>query len=426
MKNTFYLLLLSIIVPAALLTQHGYAQVDSTDAMAETPLAGSVDATADTPLASQPTIPAEQLWTLRLDSLLTDTLFETSQVGITVWDLTADSLLYSRNARQLMRPASTMKLLTAITALDCLGPVYRYTTSLYYKGTISQGRLQGDIICVGGMDPLFERKDMLAFVNALKQKGITAVRGRIIVDTSMKDNNKWGEGWCWDDDNPTLSPLLINRRNNFGDQLLRELRTAGVSVSGTRVVPGQLPATDAVHVCTRSHGIDEVLQQVMKESDNLFAESTYYQIAASTGHHPASARDARQVELSLFSRIGLEGFRYGLADGSGLSLYNYLTAEAETMLLRFAFHQKRIYNALLPTLPVSGVDGTLRARMKETPAEGQVQAKTGTVTGISSLAGYLTASNGHRLCFCIINQGVKRASDGRRFQDSVCIALCTP
>jgi D-alanyl-D-alanine carboxypeptidase/D-alanyl-D-alanine-endopeptidase (penicillin-binding protein 4) len=335
-------------------------------------------------------------------------------------------MLYSHNARQLMRPASTMKLLTAITALDCLGPVYRFTTSLYYIGTISQGRLQGDIICVGGMDPLFERRDMLAFVEALKQKGITSIRGSIIVDNSMKDANKWGEGWCWDDDNPTLTPLLINRRPKFGEQLLRELRTAGVTVSGARVVPGQLPANGAVHICTRSHGIDEVMLPMMKESDNLLAESTYYQIAASTGHHPASASDARQVELALLNRIGLEGFRYGLADGSGLSLYNYLTAEAEVMLLRFAFFQQRVYQALLPTLPVSGVDGTLRARMKETPAEGLVQAKTGTLTGISSLAGYLTAPNGHRLCFCIINQGLKRASDGRRFQDALCIALTTP
>lgn len=414
MKKTFHFLLLAIMLPAAFLTQYGYAQVDS------------LEATAETMPVPPPVISIEQHWKLRIDSLLADTLFETSQVGISIWDLTADSLFYSHNARQLMRPASTMKLLTAITALDCLGPFYRFTTSLYYKGSISQGSLQGDVICVGGMDPLFERRDMLAFVEALKKKGITSIRGRIIVDNSMKDSNKWGEGWCWDDDNPTLTPLLINRRSKFGEQMLRELRAAGVTVSGARVVPGQLPTDGAVHLCTRSHGIDEVMRPMMKESDNLLAESTYYQIAASTGRHPASARDARQIELALLNRIGLEGYRYGLADGSGLSLYNYLTAEAEVMLLRFAFSQQRVYQALLPTLPVSGVDGTLRARMKETPAEGQVQAKTGTLTGISSLAGYLTASNGHRICFCIINQGVKRASEGRRFQDALCIALCTP
>jgi len=64
--------------------------------------------------------------------------------------------------------------------------------------------------------------------------------------------------------------------------------------------------------------------------------------------------------------------------------------------------------------------------MRETAAYRNVQAKTGTVTGISSLAGYCTAPNGHRICFAIINQGVRRSAEGRSFQDRVCQALCQP
>ncbi len=418
MKRKTNLYLLFLLLSAVVLSQQGYAQQDLGQTASQE--------SADSSLATLPSAQSfERLASLRIDTLLTDTLFETSQVGIMVWDLTADSLLYSHNARQLLRPASTMKLLTAITALDCLGPGYRFTTSLYYKGTIGQGRLQGDIICVGGMDPLFVRSDMQAMVRALRQKGITSIHGNIVTDVSMKDGDKWGEGWCWDDDNPTLSALLIGKRANFSEQLLRELHAAGISTPGVRVRQGTLPQ-GAVHVVTRSHGIDEVMLPMMKESDNLFGEATYYQVAASTGRRPATAKDARSVELALFARLGLEGTRYGLADGSGLSLYNYLTAEAQVMLLRHAWRNQRIYNALLPTLPVAGEDGTLKGRMKDTPAHGNVQAKTGTVTGVSSLAGYLTAANGHRVCFSIINQGVKRASEGRQFQDCVCLALCTP
>ena len=64
--------------------------------------------------------------------------------------------------------------------------------------------------------------------------------------------------------------------------------------------------------------------------------------------------------------------------------------------------------------------------MVGTSAQGNVRAKTGTVTAVSALAGYCTAPNGHRLAFSIINQGVRRTSDGRNFQDRVCIALCQP
>jgi D-alanyl-D-alanine carboxypeptidase/D-alanyl-D-alanine-endopeptidase (penicillin-binding protein 4) len=85
-----------------------------------------------------------------------------------------------------------------------------------------------------------------------------------------------------------------------------------------------------------------------------------------------------------------------------------------------------LYDRLLPTLPLAGVDGTLKNRMKGTPAEGNVKAKTGTLTGVIALAGYLTAANGHRLCFAIMNQGVLKIAEGRNFQDQVCEVLAQP
>ena len=95
------------------------------------------------------TLSAQDSLRIRLDSLLQDPMFETSQVGMMVYDLTADSVCYRYNERQLLRPASTMKLVTAITALDQLGGGYQFHTRLYYTGTINNGRLDGDIYCVG-------------------------------------------------------------------------------------------------------------------------------------------------------------------------------------------------------------------------------------------------------------------------------------
>ena len=370
-------------------------------------------------------VPFPELAVQRLDALVDDSLMEVSQLGLMVWDLTDDSLLYARSHRQLLRTASTMKLLTAITALDCLGAGYQFTTSLYYKGSIERGVLTGDLICLGGMDPMFGRRDLLAFVKAVKDKGITAIRGRIVADITMKDTDKWGEGWCWDDDNPTLSPLLVDGKPNFGEQLQKELRAARVNIANSKLATDKLPS-DARHLCTRSHTIDEVLTQMMKESDNLYAEATYYQVAATSGKRPATAKDAQNVERELFAKMGLDADRYRLADGSGLSLYDYLSAEAQVGLLRYAWQNSELYQHLLPTLPVAGVDGTLKKRMVDTPAQNNVQAKTGTVTGVSALSGYCTAPNGHRLCFSIINQGVRRAADARDFQDRICTALCAP
>ena len=158
----------------------------------------------------------------------------------------------------------------------------------------------------------------------------------------------------------------------------------------------------------------------------MYAEAMYYQIAASTGNHPASAKSARAVERRLVEKIGLNPSLYKFADGSGLSLYNYISPELEVKMLRYAYQNDNIYNHLNQALPIAGVDGTLKKRMKGSFASGNVRAKTGTVTGISSLAGYCKSSNGHMLCFSIINQGLLHGRNGRAFQDRVCTVLCSP
>ncbi|MDD7621397.1 MAG: D-alanyl-D-alanine carboxypeptidase, partial [Prevotella sp.] len=78
---------------------------------------------------------------------------------------------------------------------------------------------------------------------------------------------------------------------------------------------------------------------------------------------------------------------------------------------------------LYPSLPIAGRDGTLKRRMRSAPCLGNVRAKTGTLMGVSSLAGYLTARNGSIICFSILNQGVMHASNAKRFQDKVCAIL---
>ena len=92
-------------------------------------------------------------------NLLRHPMFQTSQVGLMVYDLTADSVIFKHNERQLMRPASTMKVVTAITAIDCLGGSYQLKTQLRYKGTIDDNTLNGNLYCIGGLDPRFNGDD---------------------------------------------------------------------------------------------------------------------------------------------------------------------------------------------------------------------------------------------------------------------------
>jgi len=372
----------------------------------------------------QQALPWPQNVQARLKQMEDDALLQHSQLGLMVYDLTADSALYCYGERQTLRPASTMKLLTAITALDRLGGDYQFRTSLYYTGSIADGTLNGNLYCVGGMDPRFNNDDLKAFVESIKKMGVDSIGGRLMIDLTMKDENMFGEGWCWDDDNPVLTPLLIGKKDEFAQRFIGEMRDEGIAISDT-ISQDALP-NGAYIVCSRFHSLDQVLMRMMKESDNLYAESMFYQLAAAGGQRKGSAANARHHIKRLIGKLGLQNDDYKIADGSGLSLYNYVTPELLVRLLRYAFLNPDIFTHLYPALPVAGKDGTLEDRMKDPFTSGNVHAKTGTVTGVASLAGYCTAANGHQLCFAIINQGVLRASRGRKFQDQVCTALCQP
>ena len=415
-----YIFSIVMLLSATILRAQGFVENDS------------ITIQHPTPNTQHPT-PITQLST-KLDSLIREArLLETTQLGLMVWDLTADSVLYTYNHRQRMRPASTMKLLTAITMLDLYGGNYQFTTEVRYKGEIVGRTLIGDLVCVGCMDPSFDNGDMNYLVDRIRVAGIDTICGRIVADKSMKDTLLLGQGWCWDDDNPCLSALLLNRKDNFVNRLTTLLTDVGVVIMehgslniehGTLNMENSQLSTVNSQLSTVHSPLNEILTRMMKQSDNLYAEAIFYHTALSIAR-PATQKNARTAVRQLIQRLGYDPAQYNVADGSGLSLYNYLSPELLTAFLRHAWRNESIRRHLEPSLPIAGIDGTLKDRMKNTAAYRNVRAKTGTLTGISSLAGYATAANGHQLAFAIINQGVVRAKDGKAFQDKVCALLCS-
>ena len=416
MRKIFWILVMQLV---ALLPCMAQDVADTDEASVE-----ADSAAIDTARSDMSMLPWPQSLRHNLDRLAASSMFATSQLAMMVYDLSADSVLYALNERQLMRPASTMKLITAITAIDKLGGSYQFNTDLCYTGKVEQNTLNGNIYCVGGFDPRFNSDDMRAFVEAIRKMGVDTIRGNIYADKSMKDDNLYGEGWCWDDDNPVLSPLLVSRKDAFVGRFVDMLREAGIVVDAS-LGEARKPS-DAFCICHRFHTMDQVLLRMLKDSDNLYAEAMFYQLAASTGNRPATAKDARSVVRHLVTKLGLRADGYAFADGSGLSLYNYVSAELEMAMLKYAYRNNNIMLHLRPSLPIAATDGTLRNRMSGPFTNGNVVAKTGTLTGISSLAGYCKSANGHDLAFVILNQGLRHTRNGRAFQDKVCQELCRP
>lgn len=368
---------------------------------------------------------------MALDTLCQSSLFETSQLGLYVYDLTDGKPLYAVNAAHRMRPASCQKLVTAITALHFLKGNYQFQTDFRITGKVTKGTLQGDLIVVGGMDPMVSTDELLVAAKQIKQQhGINSIAGSVVLDLTMREDTPYGWGWCWDDDYGPLSALLADGKDCFKQKWIEALGKANIKCDTAFTIkvynpkdtrPKTAPASTSV--CSIQHNIDELLYPMMKKSDNIYAECLFYQIAATVGKKGAGQKEAAQRTAELMEQIGLQPEQYKVADGSGLSLYNYASAEMLVAMLRYAWQTELIHKQLLPSLPISGFDGTLKKRMIGTPAEGNVRAKTGSVSGIASLAGYITTGNGHVLAFAIINQGVAPLSTGRTFQDNVCIEL---
>ena len=166
-----------------------------------------------------------------------------------------------------------------------------------------------------------------------------------------------------------------------------------------------------------------VIEEALLESNNLCAESMAYHLGKKDGTGPTSmAKGCGVVAKFLEEVMGAEDI--AVADGSGLSLYNYVTAELLVRILRYGYKKEGMKEVLYDRLPVSGMSGTLKNRMKNSVACGNVHAKTGTVKAVCTLAGYATASNGHVYAFVLLNTGMQSSRAARLWQDKVCELLC--
>ncbi len=179
----------------------------------------------------------------------------------------------------------------------------------------------------------------------------------------------------------------------------------------------------SVYLSEISRSLAEVLTNVKKESDNLSAEMVLYALALKDSSAPAVAMNGIEIIKSLIDSVGLDPDDYSLADGSGVSRYNLISAELLIELLKYMYKHSEFYS-YYESLSIAGVDGTLEKRMKNTVAEGNVHAKTGTLAGVSSLSGYVSAKNGNLISFAIMMQNfVEKTSIARSFQDKICELL---
>ena len=160
-------------------------------------------------------------------------------------------------------------------------------------------------------------------------------------------------------------------------------------------VPRQMIAT------RRSLALSYLAGYFMKVSQNFYGETFLKALGRTTGR-PGSAAGGRQVVRDTLAGWGVPADAFVMNDGSGLSRYDYVTADAIVTILKHVWNDPRLRGPFLATLPVGAHDGTLETRMRGTILDGRVQAKTGTISNMRALSGYLETKSGERVVFSII------------------------
>jgi D-alanyl-D-alanine carboxypeptidase/D-alanyl-D-alanine-endopeptidase (penicillin-binding protein 4) len=209
-----------------------------------------------------------------------------------------------------------------------------------------------------------------------------------------------------------------------GALFLKLLSERGVQV-GSSVA--RAPASrDAVLVAAlQSPPLKGIVALENKPSDNLIAETLLKELGYAC-KKSGTAESGGQVVEGWLKELGIDTGGLRVSDGSGLGRRNLVTARLMSDLLAKADRQPW-REAFINSLPVAGVDGTLRSRMKDSLAERNVRAKTGTISRVSALSGYVTTAGGERLAFSILLNnfpGPTSGSDGaKRVEDGIAVAL---
>ncbi|WP_205018824.1 D-alanyl-D-alanine carboxypeptidase/D-alanyl-D-alanine-endopeptidase [Streptomyces sp. HB132] len=354
-----------------------------------------------------------------------------------VVDAATGKQLYARGATTPMTPASTVKIATTAAALSALGPGHRIAT----KVTLSPD--SRTLTLVGGGDPTLDEKALRSLATGAARSlrdgdgGTGAVRltydtsrysgpalhpigpneniapvSALMVDEGRLDKSDRGPAARTDDPAGDAARLFAGLLGEAGVDT-RPAPSSGRAPDGARTVAKHL-----------SEPLSALVERALTNSDNDIAEALARQTALKAGE-PASFAGSRRAVTARLKALGLPLTGAQLADGSGLDRADKVTAGLLAELLALAADPDHPeLRPVLTGLPVAGFSGTLGDRYAATsPATGLIRAKTGTLTGVNSLAGTAVDAQGRLLAFAFLASGSTSPGEAEASLDALATVL---
>lgn len=364
-----------------------------------------------------------------------------------VWrlDETGPVEVLSYKAAIPRRPASTMKVITAASALISLGPEFRFETRLYASASSPQtgSTLRGPIYLKGYGDPTLAtpiyarrylggvRGNLGKLARPVRNLGITRVEGPLVVDETFFDRSRRVTSWParYTSECQPLTAMSVNQSwlgnehrryvksppRAAGNQLRFAMQAVGIAHAGA-IVSGRAPAEEQGRLLAtaKSPPLRVISRLMLPDSDNFIAEMLTKNVGAYT-RNTGTTVAGTEAAADTLSAIGALHAGDRFVDGSGLDPQNQVTAQTLVSVMSAANADPSWGTPLIQSLPQGG-EGTLKRRLRGADVRDRVWAKTGYISRTSTLTGIVESPSGTRYAFAfLMNQG--SISAARQTQD---------
>ncbi|GIK20842.1 MAG: hypothetical protein BroJett005_02560 [Ignavibacteriota bacterium] len=340
--------------------------------------------------------------------------------GIIVYNPLTQDTIFSVNEKRQMTPASLTKLFTTAVALNIMGEEHQLSTKLFTDDmNLSDKVVNGNLYIKGYGNPTFSDFDLQGMINELISKGIEKITGNIIGDDTYLDNIYTREDWIEGEGSniklPPISALVLDRnktvtrkkmRKRFryitemakdpaifaANRLFTKLKENNIEVGGNSQ-KGKTP-DKSILISQKSIFLNELIALINKHSDNFLAECLFKTLGAEATGEQGNSFYSQQAIQKFVKDNNIYFYGTEIVDGSGISRSDKVTPLTINGVLEKMYFDLNHFDAFYNSLSIAGVDGTLRGRMSGTFAENNFRGKTGTLNGVSGLAGYFTTPDG--------------------------------
>lgn len=224
---------------------------------------------------------------------------------------------------------------------------------------------------------------------------------------------KWGE---------QRRSLAIRNITAFAQKTTQQLFRDNKIFYNKKVLFKKTPKSATLIATHSSPALKKIVKEMLKESDNLMTNAVFKKLGQTYFNTQGTWQNSLHAMKKILSkRTGINFKKALLADGAGLSRYNLLSAKQISKLLYYAYRNKQVRPALITALPIAGHDGTLKYRMRHFKGNKRIHAKTGSMTGVMSLAGYVRSKHHGMVSFVILINGfVKPRRPYVQLEDRIC------